>query len=134
MSQFVVLKSQLNIYINYIIETGDKMNNKNNMTIISAIDKSVLKGINNKDNKSVILMDLYELASSDLKTINISKIVFVKEKPNILSEILSDKLNVRCSFEQAEKYQEAKIGNAIKILKKHNIPYILCNHNIELSI
>lgn len=110
------------------------MNNKNNMTIISAVDKSVLKGINNKGNESVLLMDLYELTSSDLKTINISKIVFIKEQPNILSEILSDKLNVRCSFKQAEKYQETKIGNAIKMLNKYKIPYILYNHNMELSI
>lgn len=109
------------------------MSNEDNLTIISAVDKSILKRINNT-NKSVLIMDLYELASSDLKTINISKIIFVKESPNILSEILSNKLNVRCSFKQAEKYQESKIENAIKILKKYNISYALYNTNKQVVI
>lgn len=109
------------------------MNNNGNLTIISAVDKSILKRINNT-NKSVLVMDIYELAATDLETINISKIVFIKEKPNILSEILSDKLNVRCSFKQAEKYQESKIESAIKILKKYNISYALYNNNKEVTI
>lgn len=109
------------------------MNNNGNLTIISAVDKSILKRINNT-NKSVLVMDIYELATTDLETINISKIVFIKEKPNILSEILSDKLNVRCSFKQAEKYQESKIESAIKILKKYNISYALYNANKEVVI